>query len=141
MLARLSSGHYTVLAGLLGLVHRLIGTSDQVFGLFILSAQCHAGAEGDQDALVVVQEELLGQVALQALHGLYGSFQAGIGQYDEELLTAVTSYCIGRAQRFFNDFCQVYQGAVASQVSEGVVQLLEVVDVEQGDADRCFAAV
>ncbi len=60
--------------------------------ILVLAAQGDSGAEGDQNAFVVVQEELLGQIALQTLHGFDPRFQIGVRQNDEEFFAAVSSY-------------------------------------------------
>jgi hypothetical protein len=84
------------------------------------------------------QEEALGECALQPHQGGNGAVEAGVGQQDDELLAAVAGNGILRAHVFADDFDEVLEGFVTGLVAVVVVDLLEVVHVEQAQAQATF---
>jgi hypothetical protein len=88
-----------------------------------------------------VQEDAPGQFALQADERLLRVFDRGVRQQDDEFLATKAGQRILRAHRFADDGDEVDQRGVAGVVAERVVELLEVVDVEQRDAQRRLAAL
>nr|GEU28498.1 hypothetical protein [Tanacetum cinerariifolium] len=138
---RLFRHHHPVLAGLLGRVHGFIGTFDQFGLLFVGTAQRHPGRKRDQHLLVIVQEEMLGQFALQTGHGGSCRLDGGFRHQDQELLAAEAGDHVHRTQGFLDDFHQVLEGGVAGDVAVRVVELFEVVQVQHGNAQRRAAAV
>ncbi len=71
----------------------------------------------------------------------WASVVGGLGQQDDELLAAVAGQHVLRTQVLAHDLGEVHQGVVADLVAEAVVELLEVVDVEQGDGESGAAAL
>ncbi len=80
-----------VLACAFGAVHRLVGAVGGDIGVFAHGQLGNAGAEGDQQLLVIVQEEALGQFALQTCQGNDGVINQRVRQYDQEFLSAVAA--------------------------------------------------
>ncbi len=130
-----------VFAGLLGLVHGLIGALDDRFLVFILLAQGDAGRKGNQHLFVFMHKEMTRQFPLQAHHG--GSRVCGISlrHHDQKFLAAHPGNGVDRAQGRLDDAHQVAQGAIASLVAKGIVEALEVIQVKQCDAQRRIATV
>ena len=131
-----SADNDPVFAGLLGLVHGLVGTFYYRILHVVVLHLGHASAECDEHLVVAMQEELLGEFALQSGQRLDGIFQVGFGEQNDEFLPAVTGDGILRALRFAADLGQVNQCGITGIVPHRVVQLLEIVDVEEGDAQR-----
>ncbi len=86
-----------------------------------------------------MQEKTLGQFALQADEGFVGVGDGGVRQDDDEFLAAEAGDGVLRTQGFADGGRQVDQRGVAGFVSQGVVEFLEVVDIQQGNAERRFA--
>ena len=82
---------------MLGFVHRAVGARDERFLGFVGAALGDAGAEGDQHALVVVEEVFLGQAALQARDDPDRLGDRRVGQDDEEFLAADARDVVGQA--------------------------------------------
>ena len=133
-------GENPVLARTFGDVHGLVGPIDGVFRRFVVAQFGHAGAEGDQQLLFPRQEEALGKGALQPDQGGNGAVEAGVGEEDDELLAAVAGNGILRAHVFADHFDEVLQGFVTGLVAVVVIDLLEVVHVEQAQAQAGSAA-
>ncbi len=97
-----------------------------------------AGAEGDEHLVVAVQEEFFGEFALQPGEGGGGVVERGVGEQDDELFAAVAGNGVLRAQGVAADAGEVDERFVAGLVAQAVVELFEVVDVEQGNAEGGF---
>ena len=95
-----------------------------------------AGAEGDEDFLVVLQEKPGRQFALQPRHGFYALGLGGFRQHNHEFLAAVARQHVLRPQGRARDVGQMHQGGVARVVPQAVIDGLEVVHVQQGYAQR-----
>lgn len=136
---RSAGKQHAVLAGALGGVHRPVGAVDSGLCLLAIVELGDAGAEGDQQALVVGEEIASRQLALQAGQHGRGLRGSGFRQQNDEFLAAVAADDVGRAQAFARYLHQMLERGVACLVSEGVVDVLEAVDVEYGNTQR-FAA-
>src|SRR5579862_898243 len=79
-----------VLSGLLGLIERAVGAHEHVVLGFSGAPLRNACAERDQHALVVVQEELAGQLALYPGHDLRRGGYGRLGEKNDEFLAAIT---------------------------------------------------
>lgn len=133
--------HDAVAPCLLGLVHRRVGAFEGAFHALACAQRGDARAEGDHHLLLVGHEEFAREFALQAHQGLVGVVLGGFGQQDDELFAAEARQHVLRAQVLAHDAGQVDERVVAGLVAEAVVELLEVVDVEQGDREPAAAAL
>jgi len=140
-LCRRSLGDYAIPSGLLRPVHRRIGALQRVLRRLARNPGRDAGTEGDHHLLVVRHEEFAREFALQAHQGLIGLVDVGVGEEDDEFLAALASQGILRTQVLTYDAREHHQCLVARVVAVGVVQTLEIVDVQQGDRQRCVATV
>ena len=125
----------TILAGALCFVERGVDTTDDSILRLSCCPQSDSSAEGDQQPFVIVQEELLGQFALQSGGNGDGVIQLGIGQEDDELLATKSGDDIAGPYGLLDYAHEVHQCVVACLVAQAVVELLEVVDIDQGDRE------
>jgi hypothetical protein len=95
-----------------------------------------AGREGDEDLLLLVHEERRTERALQPAQRLLRVGAGGGRQQDHELLAAEARQVVDRAKPLAHRGAQRLQGLVAGGVAQGVVELLEVVDVDQPHRQR-----
>src|SRR5438876_979790 len=65
----------------------------------------------------------------------YTGIQVASGQQDQKFLAAIPSHCVVRPQRRRDALCELSQYGVSSHVPKGVVQILEVVDIDHHDGD------
>ncbi len=72
----------------------------------------------------------------QLLRPLAGVFQRALGQDQQELLAAVATGHVAGADSRREDPAQLPQERVAGLVAEGVVETLEVIQVEHDDRQR-----
>ena len=83
----------------------------------------------------LVDGELLGfELAAQIIGQRLGVLELGARQNDGEFLAAVTGYAAGVAHRLGQDRGEDLQGFIADRMAEGVVDILEVVDIAHGQA-------
>ncbi len=82
------SAYHLVTSGVLGLVECGICARDQAFRRLARLAFGHAGAEGNQHALITIHKEILGQFTLHAGDHAYGFLLRRHRQDDNEFLTA-----------------------------------------------------
>lgn len=118
-------------AGALGLVHRHVGTAQQLG--HPAAGRCDgdatAGLHADPHA---VQFERLVQGGQQGVGPVRGHRRCGQpAQQDGELVAAEPGHQVARAGRGTQPVGHLHQYAVAGAVPEGVVDLLEVVEVDQ----------
>jgi hypothetical protein len=71
-----------------------------------------------------------------ALGDLGGGRRVGLREHEQELLAAVARGEVGAAQRGAEDRRESTQNLVAGQVPEGVVEALEVIDVDHRHRQR-----
>ena len=71
---------------------------------------------------------------------LVRGIQCGIGHDDGELFATITANEIGLAQPLLEEQCQALDHPVAHRVPVAVVDLLETVDIEHGEAQRLLLA-
>jgi hypothetical protein len=90
--------------------------------------------------LVAGEEEVPGELSLQAFHGCDALVQVGIRHQDHEFLAAVARQGVDRSHVVANDLHQVNQGFVTAGVAQAVIELLEIVDVEQGQRQHFVLA-
>mmetsp|Transcript_22377 Transcript_22377/g.88473 ORF Transcript_22377/g.88473 Transcript_22377/m.88473 type:complete len:961 (-) Transcript_22377:1086-3968(-) len=124
-----------VFAGVFGLVQGHIGTIQGRFQRLARPVQGDTGREGHEDILALVVEQRRRQRTLQPYQHLLGFVERRVGQHQHELLAAVARHQVTRPQRGLGAFGQRLEGDVAGVVAQAVVELLEVVDVQQGQRD------
>ena len=78
---------------------------------------------------------------MQADQRFPGVVKRRVGQDDDEFLAAEAGQRILRPERFTDDGDQVDERTIAGFVPQGVIEFLEVVDIEQGDAKRRIPAL
>src|SRR4051812_22684298 len=134
---------YGVLPAALGAVERGVRLGDQ--RLLVLRALGHrrdAEARGDRQRLVSVQAldaELLDGLA-HALGGQLRALQIGLGQDHGHFLAAVARGLVDVARQLSQHARDLAQDDVSLLVAVGVVDRLEVVDVEHDQRDRLVEA-
>src|SRR3954453_8610954 len=121
----------------LGMVERDVGERRQVRKLGI-SGTAHGKADaGTRHDLLVVKSDRLGnriqQVARKSLRGL---LVADLGSNDDEFIAAEPSYPILRFDRTTKALGNVHQELVARVMAKGVVDALEVVEIDEAECDQ-----
>ncbi|MNP33451.1 hypothetical protein D3C76_1266920 [compost metagenome] len=96
----------------------------------------HPGTEGALQVPWLRRVENLGKAPADFVQHLVRRIQRGIGHDNGELFTTVTANEIGLAQALLEKQRQALDHPVAHGVAVAVVDLLEVVDVEHGKAQR-----
>jgi hypothetical protein len=127
---------HAVLALGLGQVHREVGVAEQRVGVAVAGVggggDPDTGADRDRSA---VQGDRHGQAGQDAL----GDTAGGIGttvDHERELVTADAGDDVARADAAAQSLGEGHQQLVALGVAPAVVDVLEVVDVHEQDADR-----
>ena len=123
------------------LVHRVVGGSKRAFvadGVFV--DQCEAGADRDREALPIAERELrcFDEALEVADQGRCLGF-AAVRKQQGELVTADSRDQVRFAQSLRDRGGDLFERVVTGQMAVGVVDLLEVVDVE--DHQRCLFRV
>ena len=95
-----------------------------------------AGADGGPDCAAADLAARLGEGDADALGSDVGRADAGTRQQGAELLAAEAADEIGAAQRLQRRVAERVQHFVARAMTEGVVDRLEGVEVEQNDRQR-----
>src|SRR4051812_45433149 len=120
VLGRLAGGGDAVSAGVLGRVEGGVGAVDELVGGLAAVPLGHAGRAG-----------LVGGGRLaEALEDREGRVGGAVGQEDGELLAAVAGEDVGRSEDGAPGSGGLLEQAVAGLVAAGVVEGLEVVEVE-----------
>ena len=123
-------------AGPFGEVHRRIGVAHQGVGVVGVVRE-GAGADADgHDRFLLVQPERPGD----GFDDLFGyrlgvQPQPDVGQDDQELVAAEPRHGVLLAHRVPDPLCHLAQEVVADGVTQGVVDLLEVIDIDEEDGD------
>ena len=142
---RLGGGGDAIPAGFLGFIEFPIGFEHEAvaFSLFCGPGSgnplAHGQSGGDGRAGVGRIEPLDGHLNL--LGDAHGAFRIGLGEDQYKLVSAVASDEVGGAA---GDLLQLAgkgdERAVGGPVSEGVVEFLEVIDVDDDDREGIFGA-
>ena len=126
-------------AVLLGDIHRVVGSLDEVHREVLGREHRHADADGG--ALVeLLDPVVLGREA-DSLGDREGLMPVGLDEDDGELLAAIAAGGIGRPQPVLQDGCHRPQHFVADDMSVAVVDLLEVIDVDEQKRERALIAL
>ncbi len=134
-------GDVAVLAGGLGVIHGQIGVAEQRLGGGIVGGKGHADARRHANLATVEQEgrsERLDQRIGDALH--FRSRPDAFQQHPE-LIAAEPRDGVGRACRLNDALRHRLQQPVAGIVSERIVDVLEVVDIEEHDRRAVLTAL
>ena len=134
----------TVAPGAFGTVERAIGALEQfaIMRAALGNGRGHAHADRHDPARRrFVRDRKLFHRRAQAFRHFRCAARFGVGDHDPEFLAAVPREAIGRAHHaFFARARDPAQTRIALRMSVGVVVVLEVVDIEQGDRDRPLRA-
>lgn len=110
--------------------------------LGVLGEGGHAEAALDVERDVAFHDERCGTDAvLQALGHNDAVVLAGLGQKDDELIAAVAEGVVDEAQSGLDAVADVGEEFAADQVSVGVIDLLEVVEVEEDHGELVSEAL
>ncbi len=99
-----------------------------------------APGHGDAVRAAIAREGLPLEGPPHAVRHAEGRAGVRLGEEHRKLLAAVAAGEIGAAHRGAEDLAEASNGGVAGGMAEGVVDLLEVVEVEEGDGDRRVVA-
>ena len=120
------------------LVHRVVGGSKRAFvadGVFV--DQCEAGADRDREALPIAERERrCFDEALEVADNRGCLCFAAVREQKGEFVTADPRDQVRFAQSLRDRGGDLFERVVAGQMAVGVVDLLEIVDVE--DHQRCL---
>ncbi len=124
-----------ITAACLGLIHRDIGEDHQVgpTRLGVLTKRCHPDTDGQRPALADDEAAVLAHGAQQVLQHPLGVLLVGVRERDRELVAAQTRQDVGGAQPVAQQVRGRDQRLVSDPVTERVVDLLEVVQIEHRD--------
>jgi hypothetical protein len=131
-----------VATGLLGAVHRGVRLADQVIEIRGVHTRERHGSEADGDPHLATGLEHNDRFH-DLSHSLTDGAQVGFprsGKYGEELLAPVPHQRVTFAQDALHVLGDRLQHSVAHLVAVGVIDCLEVVDVEQHDPQRLVRA-
>src|SRR4051794_14706466 len=128
---------YTIFAAALGLIERLVGLLEDIrTGMKIPANRRYAEAHGNHDALVLVHERMLLYPFANSLGHVSSLLGAGTREHNDEFLSTEPAgkVTLTQAAGFYR---AAYAGkhVVAAIMAIGVVDLLEVVDIEQHYGD------
>jgi hypothetical protein len=118
-------------AGGFGGVQRHVGALQQtiaVIGVLRAYRDAYAGADAKRDA---VEVERLGELLEQPVRDLFRVLTGGGVQYDGELVAAQAHHQVRRTQCWGYPGAYLAQQLVSDVVSKGVVDLLEVVQIDK----------
>ena len=119
-------------------IHAGVGDADDVFRRKAVRRETgHAKAAGD----VVFAEHGVGREPYaQAFGQRLRLLHAGFRHQDDELVAAVAGHDVGLAAPLFEQPAHARQHQVAFQMAEGVVDFLELVEIDQHDRERASGA-
>ena len=121
-----------VLAGLLGLVHGGVGVGDQILGSGgMVRIDRHAEAAGQPQAVALEAERYAADGAHDALGERFRLLVGDVGSEDRELVAAQPREQLVAAHLGRHFAGHPDQQGVAGAVAEGVVDVLELVEVEE----------
>ena len=130
-LLRGSGSDHTVLAGTLGCVGCCIGAADQGIERFSRRLGNNAGTEAQE--VIVPRQRLTGELAAETGNRRFCIGQRRIRQQQDELLTTKTAQHIGWSHRLAQNAHQMNERLVADLVTQRVVKLLEIIEIDQGE--------
>ena len=134
-------GHHAVAAGLLRGVERAVGRREQRLRVAAVSRPDRdAEAGGERDARALEHEAVLLERRAQPLRRPVRVLGVGAGQDHHELLAAVAGRLIALAQVLVEQPRERAQRRVARRMAVGVVELLEVVEVEDHEPEAAGRA-
>lgn len=130
-----------VATGVLGPVKSLVGETDEIQGVGRLAADRRdAHAQGDADFLIIEEKALRLDELPDLLAHRVGAFKVRLGEDEGEFLTAVACEKLFATHPLTDLLSHLAQDVIACQVSEGVVELLEMVDVEERQGEVALVA-
>jgi len=120
----------------LGGIEGLIGGDEQ--GAF--SGGCGAGIEeggadaaGEGEAALVEMDVEAGDGGVEGVEPLPGCVWRDLGEDEEKLFTAIASGVVIGSLGGGDGFSEPAEGLVAGHMAEGIVDVLEVVEIDDGD--------
>ena len=121
----------------LGLVERLVGMVGKLFRLLaMLRVVGDADRQRGVDELVAKRDACLGEQLAQLVGTLDRSADGHLGQHQHELLAAIAAGDVALAAVLLHQLGKGLEGFVATEVTIGVVDLLEEVQIHQDHAQR-----
>jgi hypothetical protein len=125
-----------VAAGGFGLVEGLVGTADHIFDIHIGQVHpCDAKAGGYADGVSTIGEGFIRDSLLQLNEPREGIIDGKTRKDNEELFAAVAADEVVGTHIFEHSLSGIAQDGVAGEMAEGVVDLLEVVDVGEDNGE------
>jgi len=125
-----------------GVIDGAVGAAEGAFdGQFAGAVLGDADAGGNGNFLVVVNEYALAYELAQSLGDNDRALDICFGQQRHEFLAAPSAENIDRAQRVAAQRREALQGFIACRMAVGVVEFLEVVEVEHHDGERAVVTV
>ena len=131
-----------VTPGMLGAIERGVGL-EQHGGDVIVQGGCqpiNTGAKAQGDVLVINLRRVLGKGLAELIDQLQRAAGVGAGQDQQEFLTTITADVVVTPQPLLKMVRAVPEHGIADQVAVAVVDLLEVIQIEHGDGQRCVLA-
>src|SRR5712692_3085436 len=137
LLIFLSSGFHAIPAVALGSVESGVGGANQRIGALRIrrGGRGHAQAAGGGMPAFRGVEGAFAEQRAESLAVPDAGFQIAARQQDQEFLAAVPPYGIVGPQRRRDAPRKLSQHGVSRHMSEGVVQILEVVDIDHDDGE------
>ena len=126
-----------VAGGVFDGVHHFVGLADEVVGAFGVlreGGDAEGGADVDVDAFAEVELSGAQQVA-EAAGDDEGGLFIGLGEQDDEFIAAVAEGVVDEAEVVLDGGSDFGEQAAADEVSAAVIDQLEVVEVEEDDAE------
>ena len=128
-------------AMLLDAVHGVIGIFDELSHVLPVSGiHRHTDAAGDDEAHVITLKRLR-QHFQNALTDDFTRVHIGLVQDDHKLVTAQAGHGVIGAQAFFDAVGHLHQHHVAKTVAQGVIDVLEAVQVNEHDRKAMVVAL
>jgi len=116
---------------LLGLIHGLIGAEKELFGGFLRQQFGCADADGRENLLFRVGAEgYFFKTGPDALGGLHRGVQVGVVEDDDEFFSAIAASDIFFPQGLNQQPAQGRQHLVSFRMSVGIVEILEMIDIQ-----------
>ena len=131
-----------VTPGMLGTIERGVGFQQHAGDVLGdgAGAAVNTGAEAQGDGLFVDLRRVLGQGLAELIDQLQRAAGVGAGQNQQKLLTTITADAVVTPQTLLKMVRAVPEHVIADQVAVAVVDLLEVIQIEHGDGQRCVLA-
>ena len=119
----------------LGFIERTVGTHHRIprFGVRS-SQQGNANADGDRDRVSIELQGLQRNLQTKAFTQCLGFVRRGVRQEDGELLATGSAKDIPHSRVSADHPCDVFEYGIASRMAPGVIDLLEVIQVERKHA-------